>query len=156
LSNPDGLENFPDHGPNVFRPGALWRSVNSAAGLLIVALGVTLPLAPAALSGWVVIGSILIVLVGGIVAVRAQFASVAFTSDRVRVRGVLYSRTIPRKQILAVDTGLSMPTISWKTSRGMFMMTPLTVLSIGSRSVLPESAFPRTQKFVSRLRSWAH
>ncbi|TAL40480.1 MAG: hypothetical protein EPN91_13025 [Salinibacterium sp.] len=135
-----------------FRPGILWRTVNSVAGFVCVLVGVGFFFAIKSM-GWAILLSAPIVAFA-LVAVRAHVAGVAFTGDEVRVRGLLWSRTIPRRQIFDVDTSLRSPTISWTTRTGRIMLTPLTALSIGD-AIFPESRFPRSAAFLAKLDSWA-
>lgn len=154
MSYPDRSGVFPSEGPYVFQPGVLWRIASSAAGLAGAFAGLIFGFALAPGVWWVLIGSGLLSVGGAIVAVRAWIAEVAISRDRVRVRGILYSRTIARKQILSVDQDLRNPFITWRSHRGVLVFTPLTVLSIG-RSVLSDSAYSRSGKFLARLGSWA-
>jgi hypothetical protein len=154
VSYPDRSGAFPTEGNYVFRPGLLWRTASCAAGLAGVFAAVVFAFALAPGIWWVLVGSGLLSIGGAVVAVRAWIADIAIARDRVRVRGVLYSRTIPRKQILDVDQGLRNPFVTWRTRRGVLVFTPLTVLSIGT-SVLPSSAYSKSGRFLARLGSWA-
>ncbi|WP_431247155.1 hypothetical protein [Leifsonia xyli] len=98
--------------------------------------------------------ALLIIGFGASISIRAWIAGVAMAKDRVRVRGVLYSRTIPRTQIVSVDQDVRSPHIAWRSRRGVLLLTPLVVLSIGE-SILPNSAHPRSRIFLARLGSWA-
>ncbi len=145
------MDGKPDRG-NVFRPGLLWRAVNSAAGAAMVTAGVVLGLA--AETPAVSVLSLLMLVPGGLMTVRAWIAEVAFDADVLRVRGVLWSRAIPRDRIDQVDVDGFAPCVHWRTSRGHRGITPLTALARGE-TVLPSSSFARGDRFLRRLSSWA-
>lgn len=63
---------------------------------------------------------------GGLLAVRGYRTLVSLEQDRIVVRGLLWSRTIPRAQVVAI-TGY--PALKWRRSSGHYIYTPLTMFT---------------------------
>ena len=118
-------------------PGAL-----SAAGA--VAFGAVRADAPS----WC--AAALVLVLGSALCVRGYRMGVRCEADRLVVRGLLWTRVIPRRRIRAVT---DFPAVRWETAAGRGRWTPVTAFMSGSGEFA--SLTEAKARCVARLRRWA-
>ena len=93
-------------------------------------------------------------VVGGFVVyvgIRGAVMRVACESDRVRVRGLLYSRTIPMSRITSVTP---FPALVWRSRSGRSRWTPMSALLTGPSN--PSSYRNANEDAVQWITFWVH
>ena len=93
-------------------------------------------------------------LIGGFLVylgVRGALMRVACGSDRIRVRGLLYSRSIPIAQITSVTR---FPALLWRSGAGRRRWTPMSALITGPSN--PSSYRNASDDAVQWITLWVH
>lgn len=91
-------------------------------------------------------------VIGGVlvyVGVRGALMRVACESDRIRVRGLLYSRSIPIQQITSVTP---FPALTWRSRSGRSRWTPMSALITGPSN--PDTYRSRNDDAVQWITLW--
>jgi hypothetical protein len=99
-----------------FKPSLGWRVVYLVLVVIVVLARIVLESIGQSLP--ITLLWFLSALALGYLAVRAQFAGLTLTSDSIRVRGLLYSRTIPRSQVVRIHKDVHFPLIVRRSARG--------------------------------------
>lgn len=132
----------------ILRPPPILRLVNALPGMLLAGATFTLVLSDDPELGTfrdrLLTWAIMFFLPGIYLAVRAYRMSVALTSDVVRIRGWLWSRTVPRASIVGVGVvpwwvpiPYYIPTLRWNRPSGGVRSSPMLVLGVPvSRTVI--------------------
>ncbi|MFU8873832.1 PH domain-containing protein [Micromonospora sp. SL4-19] len=102
------------------RPLLATRIANTAPGAAVALLA--WPLAEE-LAGYAALAGLVPVAVGAALSVRGYRMSVSVGRERITVRGLLRSRTIPREDIESLT---SYPALKWRSGSGRHVYTPLT------------------------------
>lgn len=84
-----------------------------------------------------------------VVLVRSPRLQVRCDSRGVTVRGVLWSRTIPRRAVVAVT---DWPAVVWHDTRGRRRWTPISFLPVSGR--VAGFVLRHDQREIARLRRW--
>lgn len=111
----------------VLRPLPITRIANTTLGTAVAMLAWPLSVE---LSGLAAYAALIPVAAGATLAVRAYRMSVSLERDGITVRGLLWSRTIRRSDVVALT---SFPALKWRHHSGHHVYTPLTVfLNLGN------------------------
>jgi len=100
-----------------------------------------------ALSWW---AAAAVLALGAALVVRGYRLGVRCEADRLVVRGLLWTRVIPRHRIRTVT---DFPAVRWETAAGRGRWTPVTAFMSGSGE--PASLTEAKARCVARLRRWA-
>jgi hypothetical protein len=91
-----------------------------------------------------------VLALGAALIVRGYRIGVRCEADRLVVRGLLWTRVIPRHRIRAVT---DFPAVRWRTVAGRGRWTPVTAFMSGAGE--PASLTEAKARCVARLRRWA-
>jgi hypothetical protein len=144
LADPEHYRNAPV--PRTIEQAAWIRWTIAVCGVLIVVLGVFTLTADHAL---LVLAAIM-VLVGGVIAVRGGRVGIVLDQDRLRVRGLTHSTTIPRASITSVDR---LPSIDWTGRDGVPRETLVWALTGGADTDHDPNAIVRARARAN-LHAW--
>ncbi|MFF4253710.1 hypothetical protein ACFY1L_21135 [Streptomyces sp. NPDC001663] len=92
----------------------------------------------------------IVVALSAMLAVRGYRIGVRCEADRLVVRGLLWTRVIPRQRIRAVT---DFPAVRWRTATGRSRWTPVTAFMSGGGEFA--SLGEAKAQCVARLRRWA-
>src|SRR5690349_6139142 len=133
-----------------------WRAWSICGACLILLCGGGLVAAAIAThETWAVALGVVILAVGLVLLVRLPRMSIRYDGSHLFVVGMLWSRTIPRAQIVHVDSEPHSAWVTWRTQHGRTVVTPLTLLWSNHFGWLPESAAKRGRAYLRRVRRWA-
>ncbi len=104
---------------------------------------------------WMAVVAVVTIGVGLTLLVRLPRMSIRYDGSHLFVVGVLWSRTIPRAQIVHVDSEPHSAWVTWRTRHGRTVATPLTLLWGNRFGWLPESAAKRGRAYLRGVRRWA-
>jgi len=157
IVDPSTLEPIVKPTPRVFRPEWWIRSLNCAAGIVLAAFGI--PIASgfgAGMSPLLLISGIAVFILGTWVAARSVRLRIELDDEKLKVAGFLWSRTIPRGQIVGIDaTDLEFPLVSWRTTSERLRLTPLTPVMLEPGPFVPKTLVERRRAFLRGVLAWS-
>lgn len=136
-------------GKQRLRPLAVTRVANAAPGLVLGALCINVWLENEPVPSWLVWSGLVL---AAYATVRAPLMGVDIDDERLRVRGQLWSRSIPRAQVVAVRDGLP-ARIIWSPDGRSRRWTPLIAFSTPPQSMATFAAHNRDMLRRIRLAS---
>jgi len=129
---------------------AVSRAVNVAPGVGLVVLAWAMVL-DGDLGVWRWPAAVLSISAGLYMAVRGPRAEVVCDERGVVVRGLLWTRAVPRRAVVEVT---DFPALRWRDDRGRARWTPLTMF-VSYPTLLPVHV-RHSEEQVRRLRRWVH
>ena len=141
-------------GSLLFRLSPVGTALNLLVPLFLILPGAGILLARPDDTMGVLVGAYLLGS-GLYLAARVFVWRVRVDDTHLRVVGMLWSRTIPRAQVLAVSPDISAPSVEWRTKAGAILSTPLTIVTTSNLPFLPRAARQRRIDFMNVLEFWA-
>ncbi|GAA1816253.1 hypothetical protein GCM10009749_27530 [Agromyces neolithicus] len=139
-----------------YRPENWWRFLNAFGAAVLLALGLVLAVfAVQSVDPWAYALSGLTLSVGGLWAVRVPRVRVVCTNDSLVVVGSLWTRRVPRRAITSVDHDPHKAIVGWRTARGGWRFTPLTMLWGGTYGWMPQRSRGTRSRFLRHVQTWS-
>lgn len=109
------------------RPLLISRLFNAVPGVLLVGLAARLAFY---MGPYAYLLAVIVASAGGVGAFRGYRMGVTVKADTVIVRGLTWSRTIPRRSLIGLTT---FPALRWRSESGRTRWTPMTAFPMSGR-----------------------